>query len=213
MKVTIEEHRGLLRLRLNDGKRRCIGLGVTDSTVGRSLALQKKAQIELDWQIGQYDRTLLKYQPRTLGKSATEISTPELFDRYTKYHAKDKNLAQSGIDSRYVPLGKMLERVLNLPANAIGKREAERFADVCADTLQPTTAKARIWLLASCWDLGEGKIPCCRREPLSWAYSSISHPREEPQSKCFFAGRSAGDPRWLSIESILRPLCRLCSIF
>lgn len=93
MKVTIEEHRGLLRLRLNDGKRRCIGLGITDSTVGRSLALQKKAQIELDWQIGQYDRTLLKYQPRTLGKSATEISAPELFDRFTKHQAKAKGLA------------------------------------------------------------------------------------------------------------------------
>jgi integrase len=85
MKVTIEEHRGLLRLRFNDGKRRCIGLGVTDSTVGRSLALETKAEIELDFKLylkrgeGYYDRTLLKYKPRTLGKSATEISAPELF--------------------------------------------------------------------------------------------------------------------------------------
>jgi integrase len=125
MKVTIEEYRSLLRLRLNDGKRRCVGLGVADSTVGRSLALQKKAQIELDWQIGQYDRTLLKYQPRTLGKSATEISAPELFDRYTKYHARDKGLAQSGIKSRCIALRKMLEKVLDVPVNEIGKREAE----------------------------------------------------------------------------------------
>lgn len=95
MKVTIEEYRGLLRVRFNDEKRRCIGLGLPDSTVARSLALQKKAQIELDWQIGQYDRTLLKYQTRTLGKSATEISAPELFDRYAK-QAKDKNLALNG---------------------------------------------------------------------------------------------------------------------
>jgi integrase len=165
MKVTIEEHRGLLRLRLNDGKRRCIGLGVTDSTVGRSLALQKKAQIELDWQIGQYDRTLLKYQPRTLGKSATEISAPKLFDRFTKHKAKAKGLAQSGIKSRYIALRKMLEKVLDVPANEIGKREAERFADICATTLQSDTAKARIWLLASCWDWAKGKYHVAEDNP------------------------------------------------
>jgi hypothetical protein len=39
MKVTIEEHRSLLRLRLNDGKRRCISLGVANSTVGNALAI------------------------------------------------------------------------------------------------------------------------------------------------------------------------------
>ena len=165
MKVTIEEHRGLLRLRLNDGKRRCIGLGVTDSTVGRSLALQKKAQIELDWQIGQYDRTLLKYQPRTLGKSATEISAPELFDLFTKHQAKAKGLKQSGINSRYVPLRKMLEKVLDVPPNAIGKREAERFADACADTLQSDTSKARISLLVSCWDWARGKYHVKEENP------------------------------------------------
>jgi hypothetical protein len=77
MKVTIEEHRGLLRLRLNDGKRRCIALGVADSTVGRSLALQKKAQIEIDWQIGQYD-----------------------------YQAKEEGLSQSSIVTRYIALRK-----------------------------------------------------------------------------------------------------------
>jgi hypothetical protein len=67
MKVTIENHRGLLRLRFNDGKRRCLLLGVADSPIGRSLALQRKAEIELDWQTGHYDQTLLKYRPRTLG--------------------------------------------------------------------------------------------------------------------------------------------------
>ena len=172
MKVTIEEHRGLLRLRFNDGKRHCIGLGVTDSTVGRSLALQKKAQIELDWQIGQYDRTLLKYQPRTLGKSATEISAPELFDRFTKHQAKAKGLDQSGINSRYIPLRRMLEKVLDIPANTVGKREAERFADACGEPLapsknkiQPTTAKARIGLLASCWDWAKGKYNVAEENP------------------------------------------------
>jgi integrase len=107
MKITIESYRGLLRLRFNDGQRRCLSLGVSDSKVGRSLALQKKAQIELEWEIGQYDRTLLKYRPRTLGKNSSEISVPELFDRFTKDRAKEKGLSQSSIETRYLPLRKV----------------------------------------------------------------------------------------------------------
>lgn len=171
MKVTIEEHRGLLRLRFDDGKRRCICLGISDSTTGRSLALKIKNDIEEDFQLylkrgeGYYDRTLLKYKLRTLGKSATEISAPELFDRYTKHQAKAKGLAQSGINSRYIALRKMLEKVLDVPANAVGKREAERFTDVGANTLQADTSKARIGLLASCWDWAKGKYHVTEENP------------------------------------------------
>jgi hypothetical protein len=113
MKVTIENHRGLLRLRWNDGKRRSLPLGVADSSVGRSIALQKKAQIELDWQIGHYDKTLLKYRPQTLGKNSTEISAPELFERFTKHQTRAKGLSKSSIDTRYIPLRKSLGRVIS----------------------------------------------------------------------------------------------------
>jgi integrase len=165
MKVTIENHRGLLRLRWNDGTRRSLPLGIAESPVGRSLALQKKAQIELDWQIGHYDRSLLKYRPQTFGKTATEISAPELFDRFTKHQTRAKGLSQSSIDTRYIPLRRSLEKHLNLPANTIGKRQAEEFADVCADTLQAGTAKARIWLLTSCWDWAKDKYQVVENNP------------------------------------------------
>lgn len=165
MKVTIEEYRGLLRLRLNDGKRRCIGLGVANSKVGRALSLKKKAQIEWDWQIGQYDRTLLKYQPRLIGKNPTEISAPELFDRFTHYQAKAKGLAQSSIKSRYIPVRKMLEKALNIPANSIGPREAEIFADLCAASLQADTAKARLSLIVACWEWAKDKFHVAEQNP------------------------------------------------
>jgi integrase len=180
MKVTIEPYRGLLRLRFDDGKRRCISLGVADSKVGNALALQKKAQIELDWQIGQYDRTLLKYKPSIIGKNPTEISTPELFDRFTKHQAKDKGLAQSSIVTRYIALRKMLEKVLDVPANTIGKREAERFADVCADTLQSDTAKARIWLLATCWDWAKGKYHVAEENPFHGLTTRFKSQQKKP---------------------------------
>lgn len=169
MKVGIQNKKGWLILAWNDGSRRTIATGIRADIAGAKKLAQKIAtRIELDFlqrDEGHYDKTLLKYKPRLLGKSATEISVPELFNRYTKYQAKAKGLAQSGINSRYIALRKMLEKVLDVPANTIGKREAERFADACADTLQSDTAKARIWLLTSCWDWAKDKYHVTQQNP------------------------------------------------
>lgn len=110
MNVGIQSKQGWLILAWNDGKRRTMAIGLPDSTQARAKAKKTAAQIEMDFAYGEgyYDRTLLKYKPRTLGKTATEISAPELFDRFTKYQAKAKSLAQSSIDTRYIPLRKML---------------------------------------------------------------------------------------------------------
>jgi integrase len=157
MKITIEKHRGLLRLRFEDNGRRCISLGVPDSPVGRALALQRKAQMELDWQIGQFDHSLLKYRPQTTNKGTTEIKACELFRRFTAYKFKEKSLAQSSIDTRYKPIERALEKYLDLPINEIERKQAEEFAEVCRQTVTDSTARARIWLLQSCWEWADGK--------------------------------------------------------
>jgi integrase len=169
MKVGIQNKKGWLILAWNDGNRRTMATGIRADIAGaRALAQKIATRIELDFlqqDDGRYDETLLKYKPHLLGKSATEISVPELFDRFTKYQAKAKGLSQSSIVSRYTALRKMLEKVLNVPANTIGKKEAERFADVCTETLQHSTSKARIWLLASCWDWANGKYHVAEENP------------------------------------------------
>jgi integrase len=167
MKVTTEAFRGQLRLRFNDGERRCISLGVADSPVGRSHALLKKAQIELDWQLGaeHYDRTLLKYRPRTLGKAATEISAPELFDRFTKHQAKNNGLAPSSIKNRYGSTLSALKKHLDKPAHQVSKRDAESFA--AANKVCGRTIKERLWLLESAWAWGVGHYHLPKSNP--WA--------------------------------------------
>jgi hypothetical protein len=67
---------------------------------------------------------------------------------------KVKGLARSSIKSRYEPLKAMLEKHLSIQAAAVDRRRAVSFADVCADTLTPGTAKARIMLLKSAWEWG-----------------------------------------------------------
>jgi integrase len=102
---------------------------------------------------------------RTIGANATEISVPELFDRFIKFQTKDRKLAQSSIDTCYKPLGRMLEKHLDIPANEVGKRQVEKFADVCDDTLTAGTAKARFWLLASCWDWAKDRYHVAEVNP------------------------------------------------
>ena len=160
MKVGIHKKEGRLILVWNDGKRRTMAIGLPDSKPARSVAKKIAGDIELDFAAGTgyYDRTLLKYKPRTLGKTATEIPAPELFDRFTKDHAKTNGLALSSVNSRYIPVRKMMEKYLDVPAKSIGKPQAERFADACGKTLQPDTSKARISLLATCWDFSRGLV-------------------------------------------------------
>jgi integrase len=112
-------------------------------------------------------------------------------NHFTKYQAREEGLSQSSLakptggnrDSVH-RLRKMLEKVLDVPANTIGKREAERFADVCAKTLQPTTSKARIWLLVKCWDWAKGKYHVAEENPfrgLATRFKFKSQERKPPQ--------------------------------
>ena len=152
MKVTIESRNNRLMLRWVcpiKGKRVSVSTAFEDSKAGRGHAEGIKEQIEEDIKkihLGYYDPTLLKYKPRTIGKNATEITTVELFERFTKHQFKDKGLAQSSIKSRYKPVKRMLEKYLDIQAADVDRRRAERFTDVCEDTLTAGTAKARIML-------------------------------------------------------------------
>ena len=151
-----------------NGKRVSINAAVTDSPTGRRYAEGIKEQIEEDIKkigLGYYDPSLLKYKPRTIGKNATEITTVELFDRFTKHQFKDKGLAQSSIKSRYEPVKRMLEKHLKIQAADVDRRRVERFTDVCEDTLTPGTAKARIMLLKSAWDWGKGRYQLAEENP------------------------------------------------
>jgi integrase len=166
MKVTIESHDGRLRLRWYDGsKRQTIAIGIADSPIGRSLAQKKKNEIELDFQTGHYDGTLLKYRPKILGKNPTEISTVELFERFTAHQLKKKRLAKSSITSRYQPISVMLTKYLNRPAQDIRESHAENFAAICGKSLADRTTQERIWLLQSCWDWAQDKYQLVEGNP------------------------------------------------
>jgi integrase len=159
MKVTIESHDNRLRLRWScpeTGKRKTLALGMDDSTTGRAFASTIKDRIENDAKHGYYDSTLLKYRPLTIGKNPTEITTVELFDRFTKYQQKHEGISKASIDTRYKYLKVMLEKHLNIQAADVDRGSVDDFVLVCRK-IKPDTAKQRIWLLKAAWDFGKGK--------------------------------------------------------
>jgi integrase len=163
-KTRIEKYDGgCLRIRWGYGKNlRGFSLGLRDSVPGLSEAKLIQAQINHDFETGKQDplsRDYSRYQ-QTKGREEKpeSITAPELFAQFAAYRFKAKGLKQASIDTRYTPLQRALEKHLDLPISEIGISEAEQFADRCAVTLATAgTAKARIFLLTSCWAWTMGK--------------------------------------------------------
>ena len=105
-----------------------MAVGVNNDATGNAVARKKSSEIELDMQAGYFDSTLLKYKPKILGKTATEITAPELFAKFTQNQAKEKNLANRSIEARYTPILRYLERSLNVPLHQVTERLAGDFA-------------------------------------------------------------------------------------
>jgi integrase len=161
--VTIESHRGILRLRWNDSspKRRSLNLHLPDSPATRALAKKKKLWIEQDYQEGEavYDRTLAKYEESNSDSGSINLTASELFEAFAQHQAKDKSLAQSSIDARYKPVAVALKKVFpDLLVCEIDKEQVEKFVTHCQKTLQTAGVyRERIGIIKSCWEWGAEK--------------------------------------------------------
>jgi integrase len=166
MKITIENHDRRLRLRwVYKDKRYTMSCGVSNDAMGQAVAKLKASEIERDIQAGYFDPTLLKYKPLTRGKTATEINTVELFQKFTQYQTKQKCLSPRSIEARYKPLQRHLERSLNIPANKVTENLAGNFVALQLEQVTNGTAKARLWLLQSCWEWARGKYQIADANP------------------------------------------------
>jgi integrase len=180
MKVTIENHKGRLRLRwLYQGKRCTMAVGVDDNATGRAQAKRKASEIELDIAAGYFDPTLLKYKPQLLGKTATEISAPELFNRYVDAIAREKNLASSSL-RRYQGIRSHIEERLNIPSVSVCDRVAGDFASYLKEHVCARTAREYLWMLSSCWGWARGKYRVTEANP--WT-AQIARVKPQPKQK------------------------------
>jgi integrase len=143
------------------------------------MAQQIAGRIKTDIEAGYFDPTLLKYRPRVLGKNATEITTVELFQRFSQYKLKECDLSPRSIETRYKPLLRYLERSLNCLAHEVTETKARNFKAILIENLTPQTAKARLWLLQSCWEWGRGKYHVAKDNP--WKGLTIGIKGQDPK--------------------------------
>jgi integrase len=180
MKVSVENFREKLRIRFTyKGHRECIALGITDSPTSRAYAEKLAKTIELDILSNNFDETLLKYKPRLLGRTATELSCPQLFERFTAHQKHSKNLA-SGSMRRYSPIQSHLAKRLNIPAVSVSDRVAGDFAAYLLEHVSDRTAKEYLWMLQSCWDWAKGKYHVGESNPWS---ATIARVKPQPRQK------------------------------
>ena len=179
-RVWIEHHQGRLRLRWwYERKRQTLPVGVPDNPTGRALAKQKAAQIELDLQTGHYDPTKLKYKPRVLGKTATELSCPKLFERYTLEIAREKALSNGAL-CKYQGAKAHLQRRLDIPAHLCSEHITGNFVAYLLENVSNQTAKQYLWLIKSCWDWAQGKYHVQPENP--WI-AQVQRIRPQPTQK------------------------------
>jgi integrase len=167
-KVWIDKKGDTLRLRWNyEGKRVQLSLGIKDNLAGRAFAKQKIAEIEMDLISGHYDRTLIKYKPRKLGKNPTEISAVELFEKYAAAVTKDRELSHSST-IRFKGIASKLSYFLrDLPAQKVTESIAKNAIARWSETVNNRTIKERLCDLRACWDWAKGKYPVAESNP--WA--------------------------------------------
>jgi integrase len=157
MQVSIGINKGWLRLRWqHQGKNYSLYPGVQDSPTGRAQAKLKAAQIEGDIHSGNFDLTLLKYKPQTLGKAATDLTCPELFRKFTQAMEREKALSVGAL-CKYRGVQAHLDKQLKVSAKGVGDRAAGDFAAYLVEKVSNTTAKQYLWLLKACWDWADGK--------------------------------------------------------
>jgi integrase len=180
MKISIGSNKGWLRLRWqHERKAYSLNVGLLDSPTNRAYAQQIAGRIQFDILGNQFDPTLLKYRPRTLGQKATDLTVPELFKRFTEHQFKTKGLAPSS-RRRYEPIQSCLEQRLNVPAHQVGDRAAGNYAALLLERLTARSAKERLWMLASCWDWAQGRYHVVDDNP--WT-AQVQRIKPQPSQK------------------------------
>jgi integrase len=142
--VTIERRANLLRLRWNDGKRRSLALGLRDTPPNRALAEVKKKAIKTDWANANYDESLYRYKPQTIGSNATDITAPELFKRFTSHKLKEGDISEHTASARYRNILVTLNTHLNKSVSEVDRASAEALSETFAKTLSPQVSKAQV---------------------------------------------------------------------
>jgi integrase len=148
IKVSVESHRGWLRLRWShQGKRPVLSMGMRDNPVGRRLAQNKANIIEADLMTGNYDATLAKYRSGESSSAKCNLTAAALFDRFMQQRKVDPRTVE-----KYRAIATKLRTYFqSKPAN-LNLAAADGFREWLGGSLQPISQKEYVRTVKTCWD-------------------------------------------------------------
>ncbi|WP_310415039.1 tyrosine-type recombinase/integrase [Chamaesiphon sp. OTE_8_metabat_110] len=151
----------------HDGKPYSFSLPKHNNPVGISNANQKIAQIQKDIAYGNFDNTLLRYKPRTLGKNPTAITAARLFELYADYRAQDRELSRSSLDRLKGIASKLKQLLGDKPAEKVTESVAKDAISRWSEAVSDGTIKERLFDLKACWEWAKGKYHTTEINPWS----------------------------------------------
>jgi hypothetical protein len=103
-----------------------------------------KKLIEQDWVNGEYDSSLFRYKPQTIGPNAIDIPASELLARFAKHQLKIGEICPNSAATGYRAAERILERRLNRLVSEIDRQCAESLADYLLFSMKAQTGRAVI---------------------------------------------------------------------
>jgi integrase len=160
----IEKRGNSLLIRFShDGKLYSFSLRNHNNPVGEAAAKLKIAQIGKDIAYGNFDTTLLRYKPRTMGKNPTAITAVELLDKYIA-HRQDS--LSNGSIVRLQAMASKLEKLLgDKPAEKVTESVAKDAIARWSESASTRSIKTYLFLLKACWDWAKGKYHLAESNP------------------------------------------------
>jgi integrase len=152
--VTIESHRGMLRLHLPrhlyDGQQKYLYLGLADTAINRQAAMAKKYAIEADIAFDRFDETLTKYT------SKAKDDLPTLAELWAKYEAYKATVLAESTMIRDFP--RVKNHISRLPSTKL--KNARQIRNYLIKELTPASAKRVLLYLSACckWAVEEELI-------------------------------------------------------
>jgi integrase len=167
------------------GKKYQFSTGLKDTKTNRSYVQTIASRIELDMVSGQFDPTLVKYRPQSVGSNPVGVSCGELFCRFTEAR-KSEGLSDGAIE-KYKAVQANLERyrLKDIEVIALSDRMAGNFVAALLENVSGGTARQYLYLLRSAWDWGKGQYPV-KENPWTSQVSKVK-PQERKKRKPFNA--------------------------
>lgn len=186
MKVSvrpISKTNNRLRIRWKyQGKDYDLRPGLPDTKQNRGYCEAIANKIKGDCLLGQFDDTLKRYRPWTIGHDHQCQRIPELFEKFTQAMKREKDLYEGSL-RRYRSAASHLKR-LDIEAHELTEKKALNFTAQLSEHCSNRTVKEYLILYRACFSWAKGRYEVSQDNPWQTPLSRVN-PHFKPKVQPF----------------------------